>query len=140
MNSFNGAKAVTAGIVILGLAGAAIAERPASEGVELSAIVPVSCNVQASPIELSPAANAVESDVQVACNTSDGFEIVANYRPLSFGETASITYAGTTVPLDASGSASVLLAASGLYGVQPVLISGAGLVDPLVVTFQARPL
>lgn len=130
-----------AGMTVLLIAAPAFADGPArSQRAAISANVPVHCAVDSGPLQLPAAAEPVEDTVTEFCNTARGFEIVASYRPLADGETASVTYGGTSIALDPGGSVSLAVRSTGAYGTQPISISGDGLVDALTISLHANPL
>ncbi|WP_379922882.1 hypothetical protein [Erythrobacter sp. R86502] len=123
------------GVVTLAMPAGSLAAREASGSATISLIVPEVCNVSAGQFILTEVGLVVGS-VQEFCNTSTGFQIVANHRPLERSEQAVVRYGGIATVLDSTGMAKVANRSGQRFQNVPVAISASALNTPLSIAFS----
>lgn len=111
---------------------AASAQEPSSS-FEVTARVAAYCEISASPILTEEGDGMMTGSVFEACNTQDGFQVVASHRPLERNEWVAFGYAGKVQYLDASGWSEVANRGGAQYGARPVSVRYTSLSSPLAI-------
>lgn len=112
-----------------------LAAREASGAMDIRVVIPEVCNVSAEQFTLSETGQVVGS-VQEFCNTSTGFQIIANHRPLEASEQAVVQYGGIPTTLDSTGMATVANRSGQRLARVSVAISASALNQPLAIAFS----
>lgn len=123
------------GAFALAMPAGSLAAREASGSMNIRVVVHEVCNVSAEEFTLSEAGQVVGS-VQEFCNTSTGFQIIANHRPLEASEQAVVQYSGIATTLDSTGMATVANRSGQRLARVSVAISASALNQPLAIAFS----
>jgi hypothetical protein len=126
------AKAALAGAALF-LPAAAQAE-PASGSMRISARVPVVCNIDADSLAIVGSDGQATGLVREFCNASQGFLVLASYRPLAPGEEVTLSYDGQVSQLAPSGMSAVAFRQGLRLRSVPVTIQSSGLQSGLAVS------
>jgi hypothetical protein len=104
----------------------------------ITAIVPMVCNIDTDSFSLNPLDGLGQADAQGTvrefCNSSQGFMVMASYRPLEAGEQVTVSYDGQTSALNASGMSSVAFRQGPRLRTVPVSIHSTGLHSGIAVS------
>jgi hypothetical protein len=113
---------------------AAQAENTGSQSMRVTARVPEHCEINASPILATSGNGVATGTVFESCNTQEGFQVVATYRPLESGERVAFNYAGNASYLHSDGWSQVANRVGAKYGVRPIAVRYTSLGSPLAIS------
>ena len=111
-----------------------------SGGFSVAVTVPVICDLEATNFVLDETTNMITGYVQEYCNSSRGFHVLANHRPLTNGEQIALNYGGVASELAANGLSSVAFRAGARFGNVPITISANSVDAPISLSFAVTAL
>lgn len=111
-----------------------------SGGFSVGVTVPVICDLEATDFIIDQTTNMITGQVQEYCNSSRGFHVLANHRPLLSGEQVDLTYGGVPSELAASGFSSVAFRSGARFGYVPITIRANNVEGPIALSFAVTAL
>ncbi|NVD26284.1 hypothetical protein HUO14_00030 [Parasphingorhabdus flavimaris] len=109
-------------------------------GFSVAVTVPVICDLEATDFIIDQTTNIITGQVQEYCNSSRGFHVLANHRPLLSGEQVDLTYGGVASQLATNGFSSVAFRAGARFGYVPITIHANNVEGPIALSFAVTAL
>lgn len=109
----------------------AAAETNARSGMRITLSVPEVCDLRATSLMVETSQSRATGSVSEYCNTSRGYQITANHRPLNAGEVVELTYGGLVRQLEASGVSPVAFRSGARRETIPLSVRADRLDSPL---------
>jgi len=118
------------------VAAPALASDSSSGSAEVTASIPVSCNIETRDFELRNDNSTVSGSVFEACNTNRGFQIVASHRALADGEDIRVLYGFNISQLRREGMSPIAMRSGARFGAVPVQIRAPSIDQPIAISFS----
>lgn len=114
----------------------AMAADRSSGAYQVSARIPVSCNLDADSLVAQEGASVITGTIFESCNTNRGFQVLATHRSLGAGESVRVRYAGDMSELNQTGISVVTLRSGARFGPVPVQIDAREIDRPIAISFS----
>lgn len=112
----------------------ALADETARGSFQVRAVVPAYCEINADTLYLDGTDGRTVGNVFEACNTPDGFQVVASYRALEATERVVVNYAGSVRQLTSAGYTTVANRSGAKLGNRVVSVDYASLTAPVSIS------
>lgn len=110
------------------------ADETARGSFQVSAVVPAYCEINADALYLDGADGHQVGNVFEACNTPDGFQVVASYRALEVAERVVVNYAGSVRQLGQAGYTTIANRSGAKLGNRVVSVDYSSLAAPVSIS------
>ena len=124
----------TLAVALIATPAAAIAQESGSAAFRIKARVAEACAVDTSVAPITDEANGIIGTIAEACNSGDGYTIVANYRDLQASESATLIFEGRTIPLGPLGEATLATRRGPTKRIRTLNVSSSALESPLTLS------
>ncbi|QFT76072.1 hypothetical protein [Erythrobacter sp. THAF29] len=114
----------------------AMAADKSSGSYQVSARIPVSCNIDTRSIIAQGSASVVSGTVFEACNTNSGFQVIATHRSLGEDERVQVRYGSDFSELNQTGVSYVGQRWGARFGPVPVQIDARQVDAPIAISFS----
>lgn len=113
---------------------AAYAQESGSVAFRIKARVAESCAVDASVAPIANTATGMIGTIAEACNSGDGYTLIASYRELESSEAATLVFEGRTIALGRFGEATLATRRGPTRRMRTLNVSSSELESPLTLT------